>query len=321
MNLVLLAFLISLTVKYKGLKKTFRAYKKALRNIGKTINSVRYGNIHERIDKISHSIVPNFSQSVDRMIESIVDREKMILEYQADLNKQIEIQKEIEKIKEDFVATLTHDLKVPIIAESNMLNFLMENRFGELSEKQKEAVSHIKNSNKELIELVEILLETYKLNETDINLSIEPVDIHRLFEKILSEMDPIAQTHSININYNADFHGQIAIDEFYMKRVLKNIILNAISFSNPNSQIDVYVHCCDESLIMKIKNYGKTIKKEHIEHIFDKYYSTTNKFRKVGTGLGLYLSNKIVKAHNGTIDAVSDNEENTVTMVISLPLK
>lgn len=312
--------LILLLIKYKKLKYSFRRHKKALRSISKTINSVRYGNIYDRLDTFSHSVLPNFAQNIERMIESIVDRENMIKEYQNDLNKQIESQKEIQKLKEDFVATLTHDLKVPILAENNMLNFLLENRFGELSEKQKEAVFHLKNSNKELVELVEILLETYKLNETDIKLTKEPVNMNRVIEKVLDEMHPIADTNAININFCSHYDGDISLDEFYIKRVLKNLIFNAISFSNSDSQIDVKLEQDQNNLLIKIKNYGKTINKTDLEHIFDKYYSTKNKFRKVGTGLGLYLSNKITKAHNGEIFAESDDEENTTTMHISLPV-
>lgn len=319
--LSLTVWLSLLFLKYRKLKENFRKYKKSLRSIAKTINSVRYGNLFERVDTASHSVLPNFSESIDRMIEAIVDREDMINEYQADLNRQIEAQKEIVKLKEDFVATLTHDLKVPIIAENNMLNFLLENRFGELNDKQKEAVFHLKNSNKELVELVEILLETYKLNETNIQLTKDDVDMNRLIEKVLEEMKPIADTDSIVFCFKSTCTSTVPVDEFYLKRVLKNIVLNAISFSSPNSQIDVEFSCRENEngYLVKIKNYGKIIIEEDLDHIFDKYFSTSKKFRKVGTGLGLYLSNKIIKAHNGELSAVCSEKENTTTMIISLP--
>ena len=88
-----------------------------LRGVTKTINSVRYGNLYERIPKETSCVLPNLSQSVDSMIEAIVDRENMIKEYQSELNQKIDVLTEVEKLKEDFVATLTHDLKVPILAE------------------------------------------------------------------------------------------------------------------------------------------------------------------------------------------------------------
>ena len=116
-------WLISLYIRHKKLKQTFRNHKKMLRSVTKTINSVRYGNLYERIPKETFSILPNLSQSVDSMIEAIVDREDMIKEYQSELNQKIDVLTEVEKLKEDFVATLTHDLKVPILAEKNMLNY------------------------------------------------------------------------------------------------------------------------------------------------------------------------------------------------------
>ena len=243
----------------------------------------------------------------------------MIKEYQKELNEQLEAQKEIVKLKEDFVATLTHDLKVPIIAENNMLNFLVDGRFGELTEAQKEAVFHLKNSNKELVELVEILLETYKLNETQINLTKEPVDISRLIEKVLEEMQPIAQANNVLLKFTSHGSQKVMLDEFYIKRVLKNLVLNAISFSSPGAAVDIFVEKSGANFLIKIKNYGNTIKTEDLGHIFDKYYSTAKKFRKVGTGLGLYLSNKIINAHGGEIFASSDSEENSTTMEIVLP--
>lgn len=315
-SVVLIFSLIYLLRKYKSLKKTFRKNKTALRAIIKTINSVRYGNLYERVNEESFALFPNLAQSVNSMIESIVDREDMIKEYQNDLNKKIDALKEVEQLKEDFVATLTHDLKVPILAEKNMLNFLLDNRFGELNEKQKEALLYLKNSNKELVELVEIILETYKVNETKIDLHKESVDINRLVEETTEEMKPISDTDSISINYWSEFFEKVQVDEFYIKRVLKNLILNAISFSNPSSKVDVALCNDDKKIYIKITNYGKSIKKEEIKHVFDKYYTTAKKFRKVGTGLGLYLSNRIVKAHKGRIFIESAPGENEYTTFI-----
>ena len=316
---VFIAAFIYLFIRYKNLKKTFNKYQRGLCGLLKTINSVRYGNLFERINNETLEVFPKLSKSVNSMIESIVDREDMIKEYQNDLNKKIDVLTEVEELKEDFVATLTHDLKVPILAEKNMLSFLLDNRFGELNEKQHQALIHLKNSNKELVELVEIILETYKLNETKIELNKEEIDANRLIETTIEEMRPIADTDNIQINYWTEYKERVKLDEFYIKRVLKNLILNAISFSEPSSKIDVALCNNDKNIYIKITNYGKSIKKEELKHVFDKYYTTAKKFRKVGTGLGLYLSNKIVEAHKGKI-FVESNEENEkyTTFIIEL---
>lgn len=314
----LTALVISLAIKYRKLKNTFRNHKKMLRSILKTINSVRYGNLYERVNEESLYLLPNFAQSINSMIDSIADREDMIKEYQNDLNKKIDVLKEVEELKEDFVATLTHDLKVPIMAEKNMLAFLLNEKFGELNERQKEAVSHLKNSNQELVELVEIILETYKLNETKINLVKEPVCVNELLKDTIGEMKPISDSDNICVNFFTEYDGDVELDNFYIKRVLKNLILNAISFSEPGSKIDTAVCIDEKNVYIKITNYGKSIKKEEVKHVFDKYYTTAKKFRKVGTGLGLYLSNKIVKEHKGRIMVESEKDKWT-TFAVVLP--
>src|SRR5574344_228866 len=311
-----IALLIVVLTKYIKAKKTLKTYQKMFKSVLKTVNSVRYGNIYERVDKELFKNHKDIEKIVNSMLDSIVDREGMIKEYQNDLNKKIEALKEIEQLKEDFVATLTHDLKVPILAEKNMLNFLSENRFGELNDRQKEAIFHLQNSNKELVELVEIILETYKLNEAKIELNKEEIDINKLVTATIDEMRPISDTDNINLRFYSDCDEKIFVDEFYIKRVLKNLILNAISFSNPHSDLDIYIGCDEKNVYIKITNYGKCVKKEEMKHVFDKYYTTAKKFRKVGTGLGLYLSNKIIKEHKGkiTIDS-KENEFTTFTIV------
>jgi len=292
---------------------------KALNSLLNTINSVRYGNLYEKINEDVVSLFPNLAQSVNSMIESIIDREKMIVEYQNDLSKKIDVLTEIEELKEDFVATITHDLKVPILAEKNMLAFLLDNRFGELTDRQKEALVHLKNSNKELVELVEIILETYKLNETKIELNKEDVDVNRLIEQTIDEMRPIADSNNIELKFWSEFDNRVKLDDFYIKRVLKNLILNAISFSAPSSKLDIALCNDKKNIYIKITNYGSAIDKEELNHVFDKYYTTAKKFRKVGTGLGLYLSNKIVKAHGGQIFVESSAEhEKYTTFIIEL---
>lgn len=85
--LFLAGSLIVLSMKYKKLKSLQRKKKNTLRGIIKTINSVRYGNLYERVNDEAFQVFPNLSRSVNSMIESIVDREDMIKEYQNDLNK------------------------------------------------------------------------------------------------------------------------------------------------------------------------------------------------------------------------------------------
>lgn len=377
-------------------------------DINNIITSVRYGNLSARVDVGSIPDMKNISESVNRMIETLNDREQMIVEYQSELTGQykflaalfnslsegiivldekylilktnarikkwfktedvighnvfdyikipddkdiselkgdeifiknindiyfkasvrkIELkehedkymivvtnytdQREIDSLKEDFVATLTHDLKVPIIAEANMLEFFLQEKFGPLNDKQKEALDNMKASNKELLNLVQVVLETYRLKEDEIDLNLERISVKKFLDEIAEEMLYIAQKarNKIVVNVLEDF--EIKIDYLHFKRVLKNLINNAILYGQSDTDIEVSAELFGNNAQIIVKDYGKGISEEDIEKIFNKYFSASKKFRKIGTGLGLYLSKKIVEAHGGTLSVESKEGEYT----------
>ncbi len=232
--------------------------------------------------------------------------------------KDITNQKELETLREDFVATLTHDLKVPIVAEANILEFLINGKFGEVTEKQLEAISNMKTCNQELVDLVQILLDTYKVKETGIALDKENIMLTPFIHTIIDEMLPITEKSGLKIIFSPARDIRVLADNLNLKRVLKNLIQNAISHSESSKNIDIKVEEIPNFITIKIIDYGKGISKRNIGKIFNKYYSTAQKFRKIGTGLGLYLSQQIIKSHGGEI--VVKSEENVSTeFCIKLP--
>ena len=397
-------------------RKTNKRWSKINDYLGKvttTVDSIRYGNLSTKIEKIEHPTYQNVTDSINRMVETLNDREKMIIEYQAELMRQnkllesvinslsdgiliinekfdilratpkilkwfgikgkdiigknvfefiqpvndesfeisselnnIEIfikhtptnnfvissqalsslekkryvliikdittEKEIETLKEDFVATLTHDLKVPIVAASNMIDLFLANKFGNISEKQKFALDNMKASNKSLLDLVQILLETYKLKDQGIQLVKEKFELIPFIEEIVSEVKPLATEAKLKIKFTPTQSATtIEADPMQLRRVIKNLISNAIDHSNTKKSIDIEVGKIQNFTTISVIDYGQGIDEKEIKMIFNKYYSAAKKLRKVGTGLGLYLSQQIAVAHGGEIIVTS--EENVRT--------
>lgn len=416
-NLFIIFIFIALFLVIKKTDKKWSKINDYLGMVSHTVNSVRYGNLSAKIAKLDHPNYQNLSESINRMVETLNDREKMIVEYQSELTRQnrfleavinslsdgiliidenqsilrvtpkiadwfgeegpnlmnknlleyiqpkknikleklkedeifiknnsaatfeatamklvlddkkkrfviiikdITNQKELDTLREDFVATLTHDLKVPIVAEANILDFLINGKFGEITEKQHEAISNMKSCNNELLDLVQILLETYKIKETGIELDKEDIDLTPFLHSIIEEMQPIAEKSGLKINFHPENDLRISADNMQLKRVIKNLIQNAMSHSD-SKDIDVKVEQTEGFTTISIIDYGKGISKENIDKIFNKYYSTAKKFRKIGMGLGLYLSQQIIKSHGGEIIVCS--EENVSTEFrIKLPV-
>lgn len=397
-------------------RKTNKRWSKINDYLGKvttTVDSIRYGNLSTKIEKIEHPTYQNVTDSINRMVETLNDREKMIIEYQAELMRQnkllesvinslsdgiliinekfdilratpkilkwfgikgkdiigknvfefiqpvndesfeisselnnIEIfikhtptnnfvissqalsslekkryvliikdittEKEIETLKEDFVATLTHDLKVPIVAAANMIDLFLANKFGNISEKQKFALDNMKASNKSLLDLVQILLETYKLKDQGIQLVKEKFELNPFIEEIVSEVKPLATEAKLKIKFTPTKTATtIEADPMQLRRVIKNLISNAIDHSNTKKSIDIEIGKMQNFTTISVIDYGQGIAEKEIKMIFNKYYSAAKKLRKVGTGLGLYLSQQIAVAHGGEIIVTS--EENVRT--------
>ena len=395
-------------------RKTNKRWSKINDYLGKvttTVDSIRYGNLSTKIEKIEHPTYQNVTDSINRMVETLNDREKMIIEYQAELMRQnkllesvinslsdgiliinekfeilratpkilkwfgikgkdiigknvfefiqlsddetsidklnnIEIfikhtptnnfvinsqplsslekkryvliikdittEKEIENLKEDFVATLTHDLKVPIVAAANMIDLFLAKKFGDISNKQEFALNSMKSSNKELLDLVQILLETYKIKEKGIQLYKKEINLNEFLSGIVDEMQGIANDNKLKIVFHpAVDNPMLNADPMQFQRVIKNLISNAIDHSNTKEFIEVSAKTIPNYIAVSIIDFGQGIPKDEIKMIFNKYYSAAKKLRKVGTGLGLYLSQQIAEAHGGEITV--ESEENVRT--------
>ena len=103
-----------------------------------------------------------------------------------------------------------------------------------------------------------------------------------------------------------------------LERVIKNLISNAISHSNTKKDIDIETGEISGYITISVIDYGQGIPEDEQKLIFNKYYSAAKKFRKIGTGLGLYLSQQIIKSHGGEITV--DSKENVRTeFCIKLP--
>lgn len=417
LNILVLITLIALFIFARKAGKNWTRVNDYLGVITKTVNSVRYGDLTKKIEKMDLPNSEPLAESINRMIETLYDREKMVIEYQNELHRQnklleaiinslsdgliifdenhrilratskisdwfeidgkkligeliddfIQIQprchvetlkdneitintnkslnfiansmelkmedkkkrfimiiqnitnkRELETLKEDFVATLTHDLKVPIIAETNMLELFLNKSFGPISEKQEIALKNMQTSNKELLDLVQIVLETYKVRDGNIRLFKENILLKGFIFEIIEEMEPIAIKTNNSIKFISERDIRVYADKIQLRRVIKNLIQNAISYGEPNSPIEISIGEIPKYIVIKVKDYGAGISKDDIEKIFNRYYSAAKKFRKIGTGLGLYLAQQVVKSHGGEL-SVESEEGNFTEFTIKLP--
>ena len=211
-------------------------------------------------------------------------------------------QKKSDKLRDDFIATLTHDLRTPLLAAIQTLKFFLDGALGELDEKQKVLLATMQKSNEDLLGLVNALLEVYKYDAEKLTLAKTNFNIYNLVEQVFQELLPLAQ--SKNIDFSIDCSNkdlEINADRSEIRRVICNLCGNAINYTQEGGKVKITLKNEGNDLIFSVSDNGCGIPQEDIPNMFQRFSQGTSKKRSTGTGLGLYLSRQIIESHGGKI--------------------
>ena len=211
-------------------------------------------------------------------------------------------QKKSDKLRDDFIATLTHDLRTPLLAAIQTLTFFLEGALGELDEKQKLLLSTMQKSNEDLLGLVNALLEVYKYDADKLELTKTNFNIYNLVEQVYNELQPLAQTKEIEFKIEcANKDLTVNADRSEIRRVICNLCGNAINYTQNGGLVVITLKNEGNDLIFSVADNGSGIPQEDIPNMFQRFSQGTSKKRSTGTGLGLYLSRQIIESHGGKI--------------------
>ena len=234
------------------------------------------------------------------------------------LKKQLHT-KTINTQKENFVAMLTHDLKSPINAEINALELLIQKKFGEISDCQHEIIGSVLNSVKYMKHITDQILSFYKCKNSYIKLNLENSIFEEIVRDSISSMKFLIEEKKQKVHLKSTLHKkQINIDVIEMKRLICNLLSNAIEYTPEGSEIWIDLKQDKSSFIFSIKDSGYGIAPENLANIFDEYMSLAKKQKRVGFGLGLNICKKIVEAHGGNINIESELGKGT-TITFAIP--
>ncbi len=217
--------------------------------------------------------------------------------------RNITAQKETERLRDDFIATLTHDLRTPLLAAIQTLKFFLDGSLGELDDKQKILLSTMLQSNEDLLGLVNALLEVYRFDSGKLELCKTVFAPKPLVEQCIEELLPLAEKKNIDIKLECDFDEKVEVyaDKGELKRVITNLCGNAVNYTNKEGKIKVILKAQSGDLIFSVEDNGNGIPQADIPHLFMRFSQGTSRKRSTGTGLGLYLSRQIIEAHGGKI--------------------
>ena len=230
--------------------------------------------------------------------------------------------------KTEFLQRMSHDIRTPINGICGMVN--MADHYADDMEKQKEYRTKVKEASNLLLELVNDVLDMSKLESGEVVLEESPFNLNKIFEEVLVVIEQIAAEQNIRIVWEKKEikHRDLIGSPRYVKRVMMNILSNAVKYNRENGQI--YISCIEipseqpEMTTMEFvcRDTGIGMTEEFQKHIFEPFAQeyTGSRTKFAGTGLGMAIARKLVEKMGGTITFESEKGVGT-TFVIRVPFK
>ena len=264
-----------------------------------------------RIEAFNPSTVANRSIAVMALMVTGVlsDRIRRYEEAIAQQQTKLRSQEQLAIIREDFVSTLTHDLKTPLLGAIETIKSFQAEQFGACTPTQQKVLEIMVRSHQSTLQMVQTLLDVYRNDAEGIKLQLTSVNLVSLAEEVIATLTELAATRRVYVSLNygeSHFRGLLWVngDILQLRRVFTNLIVNAIDHSPRGGKVKVVLELdiCDRvDRVVKILDRGQGITSEELPHLFDRFYQGNSDRQAKGSGLGLYLSRQIIEAHGGKI--------------------
>lgn len=267
------------------------------------------------------SVAKGLDTGADDFIRKPVEFDELLARVRSllRLKHSVDERDQIARQREDFVSRLAHDLRTPLVAADRMMSLFQQGALGELSPEMLDAIATMARSNQNLLQMVNTLLEVYRYEAGRKSLTFSPVDMRELVQEVTQELAPLATEKNLLLDLQIQESGNEKIlgDRLELHRVITNLIGNALKFTDKGS---VCVRLGSEGnwVVVDVEDTGSGMSAEEQITIFERFRQGNH--RRSGSGLGLYLSRRIVEAHAGSIDVKSELGKGS-TFTLRLPLK
>jgi signal transduction histidine kinase len=239
-------------------------------------------------------------------------------ELETKLRSAYEKEKDINEMKTNFIATVSHEFRTPLTTILGSAELLEKYAKPFSDEKISRHIKKIHDSIEYMTTLTDDVLSISRSDRGKIKLEKADVEIKQLVEKLVDECKAYCrENQKINLVTDLD-HDIISVDPKLINQILNNLIINSAKYSHPDSEITVEIKYAkqDNQLFMYVKDNGSGIAKEEMEHIFEPFYRANNSKNISGSGLGLSIVKRSVELHNGKIEVKSEPSIGTEFKVI-----
>jgi len=227
---------------------------------------------------------------------------------------ELNIAKEIERKKDEFIGIASHELKTPLTSIKAYLQMLGRANLGE---KERHFVSKANRQTTKLSSLIADLLDVSKIQAGSLKLNYAPFLLSDLINESIESVLHMYQSHTINRPENIEAVSLMG-DKLRLEQALINLLVNAIKYSPGSKTIDISLSISGNKVIINVTDYGIGISKENQSRIFEKFYRAEELSPIFsGLGMGLFIACEIVKRHRGDIKVQSQiNGGSTFSIIV-----
>jgi len=216
------------------------------------------------------------------------------------LEDDIEKERQLDNMRKEFTANVSHELKTPIGIIEGYAEGLKDGIVS--GEDATMYLETIIDESQKMSVLVTNMLELSKLESGTTKPNLEDFNINRLITKVLKKHKPDFEENKFNVNFNSSTpYSYVYADSFQMEQVFTNLITNAIKYTPPSNDININIEEKLDKFKISVQNMGVTIPEEEISKLFDKFYrldKSRERTQKNSTGIGLSIVKNILHLHN-----------------------
>ncbi len=260
------------------------------------------------------ALIQQFTQAQKELLDS----QRLIAQSR---QKAIDNLKQADRLKDEFLAATSHELKTPLHGIIGITQAALEKHAPKNEPALAKGLQTALASAKRLSILIDDILDYSRLKNNDLKLSITPVDLHSVTEVVIALLKPLADKKNIALCNEIPVNGAYALaDENRAYQIMQNLITNAVKFTHMG-KVKIYTRQKDDLVVTCVKDSGIGIKQDKISNIFQSFTqldsSSTRHYE--GMGLGLSITKYLVEQHGGTIKVESQPGAGS-TFSFSLPL-
>jgi signal transduction histidine kinase len=210
----------------------------------------------------------------------------------------------LDEAKDDFISMASHQLRTPLTTIKGCLSIVIDGDAGEINSKQKDMLTQAFSSCQIMVYIIADLLNVSRLRTGKFLLTPSKTDLSDVVRQEVDDLKKMAKAKGIELEFKKpEAFPELLIDESKLRQIVMNFIDNAIYYTRGGGYIKVSLEDKGEFVDFKVKDNGIGVPKNEQHHLFTKFYRATNarEARPDGTGLGLFMSKKVIIAHGGNV--------------------